>query len=120
MIVGHVRDHLPRVTLSLPGREGEISVEFVLDTGFDGDLTLPGSLLSRLDADFSQERVIRLADGSQRRQPFYEITLDWNGEPRIVEITQLESDPLLGALLLEGLLLQAEMIDGGEVLLDTL
>ena len=45
MILGHVRDYMPRVSLLLPGVNGLVSVEFILDTGFDGELSLPPSLL---------------------------------------------------------------------------
>ena len=50
MILGVVRDHLARVTLTLPGAMGAVAVEFILDTGFDADLTLPSSVLRQLDA----------------------------------------------------------------------
>lgn len=33
MILGYVRDYLPRVTLSLPGLDGPLSVEFIVDIG---------------------------------------------------------------------------------------
>ncbi len=100
MIHGYVRDYLPRILLSLPGHNGPVSVEFIVDTGFDGDLSLPAALLGQLDAAFSAERIIRLADGSIHRRPYYEILIDWDGEERLTEITVLENDPLLGALLL--------------------
>src|SRR5436305_1157960 len=100
MIAGYVRDYLPRILLSLPGHNSPVSIEFIVDTGFDGDLSLPGSLLGHLAASFSTERIIRLADGSTLTRPYYEIQLEWDGEERIAEITVLENDPLLGAVLL--------------------
>ena len=39
MMIGHVRDNFPRLMLTLPGRNGSVNVEFVVDTGFDGELT---------------------------------------------------------------------------------
>ena len=44
MILGYVRDHLPRVTIVLPGLNGDVPVEFIVDTGFDGDISLPSRL----------------------------------------------------------------------------
>lgn len=44
MIYGQFRDRFPRVPLDLPGRSGSVLVEFIMDTGFDGAITLPGSL----------------------------------------------------------------------------
>ncbi len=61
-----------------------------------------------------------MADGSRRQKPHYELTLDWNGEPRQTEVMALEGNPLLGGALLRGFLLQAEMTDGGEVLIESL
>ena len=120
MMHGHVRDSLPHIVLTLPGLQGPMRVEFIIDTGFDGDLALPSSLVRQLDASFSVERIIRLADGTIQRRPCFSIVLDWNEEPRETEITVLENAPLLGAVLMAGYLLQIEMIDNGEVSLEPL
>ena len=48
MIEGRFRDGLPRTTLALPGREGPFDIEFVVDTGFDGGLSLPENLCKNL------------------------------------------------------------------------
>ncbi len=60
MIQGHVRDDFPYVSLSLPGHNGPVSVEFIMDTGFNGDLALPSAVLARMDASFSYERDVLL------------------------------------------------------------
>jgi clan AA aspartic protease len=120
MTLGHVRDNFPRITLSLPGRNGPLSVEFIVDTGFDGELALPSALIGQLDASYSTERFVLLAANSPRRRPFYEVVLDGNGEPRVTDVMALDGNPLLGVELLSGNLLQIEMTDGGEVLLEPL
>ncbi len=120
MILGHVRDRFPRVSLSLPGREGPINVEFIVDTAFDGDLALPSSLIAQLEAEIAEEQIIRFADGTERERPRYELTLLWEDEERITEVLALENPPLLGVGLMEGNLLQAEMQTGGEVSLEPL
>jgi len=120
MIFGHVRDRFPRVSLSLPGREGPISVEFIVDTGFDGDLALPQSLLNRLEAIPSDVHDVRLADGSQQARTYYEIDLEWQEESRLTEVLVLDYHPLLGVGLMDGNLLQAEMQTGGAVSLEPL
>ena len=38
MIAGEYRDHFPRVWLTLPGSTGPVDVEFIVDTGFEGEL----------------------------------------------------------------------------------
>lgn len=45
MIVGIFRDRFPRVALPLPFLDGPRDVELVLDTGFDGYLTLPSRII---------------------------------------------------------------------------
>jgi clan AA aspartic protease len=83
---GHVRDNFPRIALTLSGRDGKFQVEFIIDTGFDGEIALPPSLLSRLDASSSYSRRIRLADGSVRERPYSKMVIDWNDEERLTEV----------------------------------
>lgn len=120
MMIGHVRDNLPRLMLSLPGRHGTVNVEFVVDTGFDGELTVPSRLLQELDTVFTSNHFVLLADSTRRDTPQFQIDLDWNEELRPTEIIALEGRPLLGNLLLYGCQLQIDMTDGGEVVVDFL
>lgn len=117
---GHVRDRFARLMIALPGREGAFNVEFVVDTGFDGELALPPSVLNALETAYAGDRPLLLADGSVRLRPFYRILLEWDEEERVVEVIALDGNPLLGVELLEGNLFQAEMTDGGEVLVESL
>ena len=106
--------------LSLPGHNGPVPVEFIVDTGFDGDLSLPENLLVRLQSTFLQDRYVMLADGSMSLRSVYRVMLEWDEQTRLVEIVTLENAPLLGIQLMDGKLLQAEMTDGGEVSLENL
>jgi len=120
MMLGHVRDNFPRVALALPGLRGPLNVEFLVDTGFDGELTLPNAVLEQLEMSFITNRSVLLADGSQSRRPVYTVILTWDDEPRATEVMGLEGSPLLGGELMAGCLLQIEMTDGGEVLIEAL
>ena len=73
MILGHVRDNLPRVRLTLPGLTGPLTIEFIVDTGFDGELSLPASVLRQLDAVYLGDKPIMLADSFYRSQPSFEV-----------------------------------------------
>jgi predicted aspartyl protease len=115
MTLGHVRDFLPRLSLTLPGQDDLVTVEFIIDTGFDGDLSLPISLISRLDVTFATERVLRLADGSLHRRLIYQVALERNDEIHLTEVVALENDPLLEAVLLDGMHVSLDMTDGGDV-----
>jgi predicted aspartyl protease len=78
MILGSFHDHLPRVTLTLPGRSGSIAVEFILDTGFEGDLSLPSNILRQLAAQPLFLSVRAMGDGSLRECPVYHLAWQWN------------------------------------------
>ena len=120
MILGHVRDRFPRLSLMLPGINGPVTIEFLVDTGFDGDLALLLSVIAGLEVSASDAHDVRLADGSQQLRAYYETVLDWQGESRLTEILALDFQPLLGVGLLEGNLLEAEMETGGEVSVEPL
>ena len=85
MIRGEVRDRFPRVLLPLPAQDAGVDIEFVVDTGFDGELALPASLISRLDvSDEPARQIVRFADGSYAAVSAYELVLDWLGEAAIL------------------------------------
>jgi clan AA aspartic protease len=116
--VGEVRGGFPRVVIELPGHAGSVRVEFVLDTGFEGYLSLPASVVQRLDATYAGAQTSRLADGTEIVGPLYSLTLLWNGEPREVDVLVFENNPLLGVFLLTDCHLDIDMTEGGEVLIE--
>lgn len=120
MIYGEFRRCFPRVLLSLPGWNGPLEIEFVVDTAFDGDLAVPPNVVRLLDAEPSGRRGLSLADGSLFTSAACEILLDWNDEARLTEVLILEGNPLMGVVLMEGLHLGADMEPGGEVSLEPL
>jgi clan AA aspartic protease len=120
MNIGHVRDYFARVMLTLPGLVAPLSVEFILDTGFEGQLTLPMSAINALQSTYVGNRRVLLADGSLRDRPSYTTTIDWDDQERMVEIMLLEGSPLLGVELLAEMYVQIEMTDGGEVSIESL
>ncbi len=120
MILGHVRDRFARITLSLRGLDGPLRVEFLVDTGFDGDLSLPLSLVSRMETSYAASRRVRLADGYESNQDYRQIMLSWDEDTIPIEVLVIETNPLIGVLLMEDYLLQAEMQEEGEVSLEPL
>lgn len=115
-----MRGGLPRVTLDLPGQSGTLRREFVLDTGFEGELALPASDVAQLVRSPAFAQRVRLADGSEREQAVYLVTIDWNDEPRMTEVLVLEGSPLLGSGLLAEQFVQLEMTQNGEVSIEPL
>ena len=120
MIFGRVRERFPHITLSLRGLVGRMNVEFIVDTAFDGDLALPAHLASELKSSHAAVQRVRLADGYESNQPYLKIMLDWDEDTLPVEVLIMETSPLIGVLLLKNYLLQAEMKEGGEVMLEPL
>ena len=120
MIVGQFREHFPRLPVELPAEDGMLEIEFVLDTGFEGNLTLPAAIVRELDAPNRGSQFRLLADGSSVECAINYLDIDWNGESRRVEILVLETNPLLGTLLLDGCHLDIEMTEGGEVIVEYL
>lgn len=120
-LYGHVRDGFPRIGLKLPARNGKsLFIEFIVDTGFDGELALPGWIISDLAIIESSIRPIMLADGTLRQRPSHELMLEGDEEPRRTEVLEIDGNPLLGVVFLSDNLLQVEMTDSGEVTVESL
>lgn len=115
MIVGVVRDALPRIRLTLAGSSEPIVVEFVVDTGFEGEISLPFSLIHRVNAQPLYHSHRSLADGTIREYPVFELTLDWLDSTRVVHVLTLENRPLIGTDLLDRCQVYIDFTEGGEV-----
>src|SRR5688500_12841084 len=110
MLVGRFRDGHPRVELSVQGEQ----LEFVVDTGLEGDIALPRAFTERL-GPATGVRLRRLADGSPRNIPVHEVEVNWAGSVTVAEVLVIGEQPLLGTSILYGHHLHVEMSGGGEV-----
>ena len=119
-MIGVFRGDHPRVKLVLPGRQGSIEIEFVADTGFNGDLAVPYQIAVQLESVRAGPQDYMLANGQFLQCASYEVMLDWFEESRPTEVLILEGEPLLGTVLMREHLLQVEMTDGGETLIEPL
>jgi clan AA aspartic protease len=95
-------------------------VEAVIDTGFDGELTLQEATIRRLGYPYSGSAGGTLADGSEVQVDFYEGRVLWHGADRPVAVIGAEGQPLIGMGLLEGSRLTLEAEPGGKVLVEEL
>jgi clan AA aspartic protease len=120
MIFGHVRDYSPRLTLTLDSEDGIIDIEFVVDTGFEGELALPPSLASKVALQNLKKRLVLMADGTERLCLVGRLLLEWNEETRPTEVLVLDGNPLLGMMLMENSRVCLEVTDGGEVVIEAL
>ena len=119
MIEGTVNAYYePVVTLSLQGPDGRArEVEAVVDTGYNGLLTLPPSVVSDLRLPYTSHGEARLADGSIAEFDIYGVTALWDGQPRYIEAAEANSIPLVGMMLLDRHNLNIEVENGGRVLI---
>jgi clan AA aspartic protease len=117
MITGVVtddREAVIRVTVRGPlGQEQE--VEAVVDTGFDGWLSLPSSLIAHLSLVWRERGRALLADGSETVFDFDEGMVNWDGQSRRVPFDEAEKGPLVGMSLLDGYELMIEVRASGSV-----
>jgi clan AA aspartic protease len=95
-------------------------VEFVVDTGFVGFLTLPPAAIAALRLPFLRRIAANLADDSTIHVSVHAATIIWDGEEREVEILATGSRPLLGTLLLGGHSLTVWFTEGGMVSVESL
>ena len=91
------------------------SVEAVIDTGFDGWLCLPPSIISRLRLPWLDVGRAELADGSISTFDIHVATILWDRKRRPVFVNKLDAAPLVGMALLEGNELSIEVRAGGAV-----
>jgi len=122
MINGTVTDIREAViTLTVRGPKGdEETVDVVIDTGFDGWLSLPPSLIAKLKLFWSRRGRAQLADGSSTIFDIFDGTLLWDGAIRRIPVDEADTAPLLGMALLEGFELNMQVRQGGKVKLKRL
>ena len=122
MIIGVVNAQT-EATIRLPvraanGREQEI--EAILDTGFNGSLTLPLPLIATLGLWWRTRGMVMLANGAEDFCDIYSATVIWDGTPRNILVEAADTDPLIGIALLYGHDLHMQVIEGGSVLIERL
>ena len=107
-----------RVQLELErGDGGHETIEAVVDTGFDGHLTLPPQMIAEMSLEPDEEANVILATGSQERVNAWNGYIIWHDRRRAVLVLEAKGIPLLGMELLEDsqLTMQAR-INGGVII----
>jgi clan AA aspartic protease len=121
MIVGVVNSLREAViALAVHGQKKQIEIDAVVDTGFNGYISLSRALISELGFPFRRRGRAVLADGSEIIFNVYEATVMWNGELRRLELDEADTDPLVGMGLLDGYKLTIEVVKGGAVTINRL
>lgn len=117
MIEGRVtanREAIVQVTLQGPNGD-ELEVDAVVDTGFDGWLTLPAELVKRLALPWRRIGSALLADGNEVLFDVHDGTVIWDGRARRIVVDVAETSPLLGMRMLQAHRLAMDVEQGGSV-----
>lgn len=121
MILGSVANSEATVEVEIAGFNGNSHrIKVVIDTGYNGDLTLSEAIIASLDLPFAGPRRARLADGGEIILRSFAALLDWHGVPMRIVATQTEGKSLLGMALLSGCRLTIDAVEGGSVSIETL
>jgi clan AA aspartic protease len=122
MIQGKVNAELePVVRLTIRGANGKIKkVMAVVDTGFNGSLTLPPAVIRKLDLKWRMDGSAELANGNIERFDIHAGAVIWNGRIRKIFVEAADTTPLVGMRLLFGFELRIQSIIGGNVSIEPL
>lgn len=122
MITGVVNAHR-EATICLPpqaadGRDQEI--EAILDTGFNGSLALPPTVIAALGLPWRTRGLVILANGTEDQCDIYAATVLWDGVPRNILVEAADTDPLVGMALLYGHDVRMQVVEGGGIIIQAL
>jgi clan AA aspartic protease len=117
MLNGIVNAQLePRLALTIKGAGSRSCVvDAIVDTGFNGFLTLPPEFVAMLGLEWLCRQEGQLADGSVHPFDVYGAVVMWDGTPRTIEVEMVDAQPLIGMSLMSGCDLQMHIADGGSV-----
>ena len=106
------------VRLSLLNSSGQTrDIDAVVDTGFNGFLTLPPALVAELGLARLGQKSLMLANGARDVFDTYGVTVSWEGQSRFVDADEADAAPLLGMSMLDRHNLNIEVVDGGSVVI---
>jgi clan AA aspartic protease len=95
-------------------------ISAVIDTGFNGYLTLPSEIITALELPWNCTDIVTLGDGSETLFDLYSAVIIWDGQFREIDIAESETEPLIGMSLLHGYRLLIDVIQSGTVTIEAL
>jgi clan AA aspartic protease len=116
MITGIVTAELEAVVrLTVHGPRRHRRIDAVIDTGFDGGISLPPDVISSLGLPWRRRGLAMLADDSDIVFDIYEGVVVWDRRRRRVPVDEADTAPLVGMALLAGFELNAQVRTDGKV-----
>ena len=108
--------HEAVVRLRVRGPAGvESDIDVIIDSGFTASLTLPATTITALGLARQSGGTAVLADWSVRQFDIFAAEVTWDGTWRVVLVSAVGNEPLLGMRLLAGNKLVIEVVPGGLV-----
>jgi clan AA aspartic protease len=122
MLTGHVTsDKEAVIPIEVLGAEGRmVKIEAGIDTGYNGFLTLPRTVIEDLDLTFVGPARAALGDGNEVRMDLFLAAIQWEDGPRDVLVLEAEGGILVGMALLGGNRVVMDVEEGGVVSIEPL
>jgi clan AA aspartic protease len=98
----------------------DLEIGCVIDTGFEGALTLPVSAVEKLQLPFVARINANLANDDNVVTSVHRATIVWDGTEIEIPVLAMGSRPLIGTLLLNNYNLNIDFCDGGILSVETL
>lgn len=102
------------VLFRLPGQP-DLTIEFVVDTGFTEYLALPRAAVAKMRLPFLVRAEFDLADGSTVKIDVHVATIVWHDKTLSVPVLATGKRPLLGTALMDDCELLVQFRHGGLV-----
>ncbi len=119
MIHGTVVELQARINVLLrPLGQSDVEIECVVDTGFEGALTLPPDIVVALNLPYVTRIRANLADDSNVMTRLHLAKIVWHGVEREVIVLAMGRRPLIGTALIENYHLSVDFCEGGSVIID--
>jgi clan AA aspartic protease len=117
MITGFVNvEFEPIIPLFIRRADGKVfTQDAIVDTGFNGWLSLPPELIAQLNLKWKRRGRAILGDGSECIFNVYEAVVVWDDTLLTIPVDEADSEPLVGMSLMEGYQLTMEIFEGGRV-----
>jgi len=117
-LIGEISTY-PWLTLTVEAQDGKQNVNFLIDTGFDGELAIPRSLRP-LFGTSNNTYNLRFADGDEEVSIVVQCQVNWIDGPREVTAVYIKGDnPLLGMELMDNCVVTLEIENGhGDIIIE--
>lgn len=113
-VVNDALEAIIRITRCGPnGRRRRIRA--VVDTGFNGTLTLPPELIAELALPWHRRTTAEVADGREVIFDVYRATVFWNRRRKRIHVDEADTMPLVGMELMRGSQMKLDICEGGTI-----